>query len=494
MATIRIASGPQKGVCVGLSPGGIVVVGKGDRATLRVDGDDEISERHFSIAWGVSRVEVLDIESRGGTLVNGHPVSSTTVYRGDVISAGRTRFVVEGDELPGRPESSPQTSTIDSAGLADQEEPLEPPEPPEHRGPPIWEIVHDPSVSVATMLWEHPRDGARLSVIVKATFQIVDEGAVLATKPMPVFREDQPSDVEGMVVLESDMVPFKPATDVVLVGAAHAPAGRSVTELPVIVRVGRLRRAVTVIGDRRWHHHRVGSPTISEPRPFTDMPLTYDRAFGGMDEPSAVYCAENPVGTGIIGQNTRESVDGKRLPNLENPARLVKSWSDRPRPMGFGFCGRGWQPRLAYASRSDARSEDRAPSVVALDERFFNGASPDMQVAGYLRGDEEVELVNVSRRQSRMSFRLPGLRPRITVSHWQVAPEEWLAAHMGDDGELSTEPPIAEKVAKAKLDTLVFLPDEDRFYQVFRAVCPLRSIDTLEVARCTIEIEGTRVR
>ena len=48
--------------------------------------------------------------------------------------------------------------------------------------------------------------------------------------------------------------------------------------------------------------------------------------------------------------------------------------------------------------------------------------------------------------------------------------------------------PTTEKAIKAVLDTLVFVPGEGIFYEVFRGVCPLTNIDTLEVARINITI------
>jgi hypothetical protein len=36
------------------------------------------------------------------------------------------------------------------------------------------------------------------------------------------------------------------------------------------------------------------------------------------------------------------------------------------------------------------------------------------------------------------------------------------------------------------LDTLVFVPDRGVFYEVFRAVCGLSSLESLEIARVTV--------
>jgi hypothetical protein len=203
-----------------------------------------------------------------------------------------------------------------------------------------------------------------------------------------------------------------------------------------------------------------------------------------------MYCRENLVGTGFIGKLTRERVEGLRLPNLEDPRNLIRSWDTRPKPVGFAFYGRGWMPRLAYAGTyGEKYMKERHPLPPAdFSYRFFNGAHPDLQVKGYLRGDEEVVLLNVCPHDPEMRFRLPGIVPKITVSRWPVPPEQWVEEHLGPDGRLTADPPLVEETVTPVLDTLVFIPDEGIFYEVFRAVCALASLDSLEIARIAVTV------
>jgi hypothetical protein len=83
-------------------------------------------------------------------------------------------------------------------------------------------------------------------------------------------------------------------------------------------------------------------------------------------------------------------------------------------------------------------------------------------------------------------FRLPGFVPKITVARWTVPPERWLEEHTGADGSLSGDLPLAEEQLRPVLDTLVFVPDDGVFYEVFRAVCELSGLDSLEIARITV--------
>src|SRR4029453_2220565 len=131
--------------------------------------------------------------------------------------------------------------------------------------------------------------------------------------------------------------------------------------------------------------------------------------------------------------------------------------------------------------------KERAPAPpLDFSYGFYNGAHPDLQVEGYLRGDEEVELTHVSL-EPILRFRLPGVQPKITITKWTIPPEEWIEQNGTEDRDVSVEDvPTIEEVIPAVLDTLVFIPDEKLFYQVFRGVCPLTTLEIPEVARVKI--------
>jgi hypothetical protein len=355
------------------------------------------------------------------------------------------------------------------------------------------ELVNETPFCVARLFWADLEGRPRLTVVVKATFAIKPgQAAVVAAKQLPILSVDEQfsDDPNATVRFESDLVPIKPRADVILVGKAHTPDGRPVTELDVTLKVGSLRKVLRVFGNRKWRFATRLSlvPSITPPEPFTTMDLVYERAFGGIDRPSAQYCKENLVGKGLSGNLSWESVHDKEVPNLEDPDDLIQTPRSRPRPVGFGFYGRGWMPRLAYAGTYDERyRKERAPATpLDFSYAFFNGAHPDLQVEGYLRGDEWVELENLSP-QPRLRFRLPGMRPKVTVSRWTVPPGEWIRQDPGAERPGSgTGLPLVEESVAAALDTLVLVPDEGIFYLVFRGACPLTALDASEVARIKV--------
>jgi hypothetical protein len=468
-----------------LGHGETVEVGRTSLAMRGVPIDPHMSARHFELIHTEGRCRVRDLGSTNGTFVNGARISEATLTDGDRIEAGSSSFRVWVAETKADPSipAGQESAAVTGGSSVGKQRSLE--------SVPLLQIANDTPFALATLRWPDVDAKPKLTVVIKATYMIPLEGEDPRPTPkqLPIFNNDIMTDAKTPSVrFESDLVPFKPCTDVVLVGHAYAPEGKPVTELIAGLRVGQLRYGVALIGDRQWQTQLLDRPTISHTQPFRSMELIYERAFGGFDKPAGMYCKENHVGTGFIGKRTAERVEGLRLPNLEDPRNRINAWNVRPRPAGFGFYGRGWAPRLAYAGTyNETYMKERHPLLPAdFSFRFFNGAHPDLQVGGYLRGDEDVDLLNVCPDASRVHFRLPGVVPKISVARWTVPVEQWLEEHAGPDGSLPSDLPLVEEPLKTVLDTLVFVPDRGVFYQVFRAVSSLSSLDSLEIGRITV--------
>lgn len=353
-------------------------------------------------------------------------------------------------------------------------------------------IVNDTAFSIGTLFSEDLKGKPRLTVIVKGTFSLKTGEAVSADEQLPIFTADEHygDDPLASVRFESDRVPFKPRADVVLVGKAYSPGAKPVKRLDVSLSVGRVQKTIRVYGERHWQFaNRLKMiPSISSPMPFVRMDLTYENAFGGINSAGAAFCRENIYGKGIIGKKKTKSLNGKLLPNLEDPYNLIKSWKSRPKPVSFGFYPQGGMPRLSYAGTYDDNyRKNREPELPEdFSYEIFNGAHPDLQIVGYLSGDEPVELVNLSE-EPVLRFNLPGMRPKISISKWSVDPDEWIGKNLGEDENATIEKiPKKEQLLEPQLDTLVLIPDEGIFYEVFRGVCPLRNLESTEVAQIKI--------
>lgn len=274
----------------------------------------------------------------------------------------------------------------------------------------MWQ-VDNRTPFAAERSWVRDRDGTEIWLVaVKATFDILPDGSTqIAQEQPPVLRIPQhhgdPAD--SSIKYEADLVLRKTTTDILVVGHACAPAGRKVTQLDCGFQVGPVQKMLRVFGDRHWDRFSASAPQL-----FSRMPLTYERAYGGLDrkssKPEQDWEWRNPVGIGFAVAGHHAT--GLLLPNIEYPKQLIQSWRDRPSPAGFGAIASHWQPRVGFAGTYDERwRKTRAPLLAEdMDERWYQCAPADQQAPAFLRGGEPVILHNLHPR-GRIAFKLPRL-------------------------------------------------------------------------------------
>jgi hypothetical protein len=242
---------------------------------------------------------------------------------------------------------------------------------------------------------------------------------------------------------------MRPGTDIYVDGLAWTPGGRPAAQSTVAVRVGPCQKVALVFGDRFWNQGLLG-PTPSQPRPFTSLPLAYERCFGGSpSNPSralAEAAAHNPVGQGL--HRTPAGALGQPVPNFEDPQAPLRTSGDRPRPAGFGPVARHWLPRLAFAGTyDDAWIQKRMPFWPRdFDERFFCAAAPGLCAVPHLVGGEPVQLVGMSP-EGTYAFELPRLHLR---ARFEVGSSGWVRRDL-------------------VLDAISFEPEASSFTMILRA-------------------------
>ena len=317
-----------------------------------------------------------------------------------------------------------------------------------------------------TALLAHPQG---IAVTAKRTYRIVTAGrCVLADEQVPIVPELVADD--GLLVADTDLLSFKPGTDVVVTAMAHAPRGQAVTEVSAGVTVAGRTVTLRVVGKRRVVK-RNGFWAFSDSEPFTKAPLGWREAYGGIDAiarerldaavlaplqkytpydlkfATAAAYPRNPVGKGYVLED-RPEVEGLDLPTVEDPddpitpGRLFvghpDAWSRQPLPAGLSWVNYGWFPRSAFMglpqvklppgeSLASARLKEVergwAPADVltgrTAEARFHvragNGAAPPLIFPSHLAGREEISLTNLDPREPELTFQLPGERPRIAI-------------------------------------------------------------------------------
>lgn len=250
-----------------------------------------------------------------------------------------------------------------------------------------------------------------LTLMVKGTFDLKPGGqAVLAKEqPFPTGDEFYPGDEEkiGSPRYASDFACHKPRADMLLVGSCHAPGCRPVSSCPATFRVGDKSKTLAVFGNRHWEKHWL-SWKATEPEPFTRMDLRYENCFGGEKFPA------NPSGQGFAEKSDGAGGKNWPLPNVEDPARLIESSGNRPAPAGFGPLGKMWALRHGkLGTYKGSYLKTRWPWFPEdFDWTHFNAAPTEMQLDGFLRGDERLVCENLHPKHARYESQLPGIRVR----------------------------------------------------------------------------------
>lgn len=309
-------------------------------------------------------------------------------------------------------------------------------------GNPVFEIVPG----------KNEREEHVFSVLVKRSYTIKSGGAVVRRDHDHELRKidhyyDNGDPEWSTVQYEYELAPYKPSVDVVVIGKAYAPKGKPAQEMRASVRVGDREKSVVVFGDRQCHYRDKGSPIFSDPEPFTEMEVRYERAYGGRDEKSIpeipFHYPRNFMGKGVALRNLKAVIDGLPLPNIEDPTDLLtperilieepQRWHQQPLPQGFGWRQRTWYPRCAllgaYPAFTDVgtvTAEERMGLLprnnIARAKQFklptfeahFNNGAPFGLLFTQLQGNEAVALHGLTP-DGLLEFSLPGDIPSIVL-------------------------------------------------------------------------------
>jgi hypothetical protein len=322
------------------------------------------------------------------------------------------------------------------------------------------ELLNSTSMQAGYTMGMQPDGRELLVVVAKGTFKIPERGG------QPELTEQQKQLVEADIftgepgfsapLYEIDYAPFKRYCDVLLVGSAYAPRGKPTTRVEVTLRLGPLLKSFAVTGDRYWESGNIAI------RPgyaglFDRMPISYDRAFGGIDnfhenEKKHSAYMSNPIGRGYHLQLSRAFVDGSPMPNTEELKRPVTMPNGNYAPMAFGPLGRGWDPRRQLAGTYDQNWIDNCfPFLPAdFDVAYYQAAPKDQQMP-YPKGGERVFLENLTP-QGQTHFTLPEMEVPVVFFY--------------KNGENLKQ--------KATIDTIVLEPDDGLFTLTWRATIPLK--------------------
>ncbi len=306
----------------------------------------------------------------------------------------------------------------------------------------VFEVVHGMDAERKTIF----------SLLLKRTYDIKRNGVLVrSSKTFPLRKIDEyydDGDPEWATIkFESELVPYKPYTDIIVIGKAYAANGVPVQQMDVSVSVGTRMKTIRILGDRECRYNSGHLPTFTDPIHFQEMEIRYERAFGGKDDISApqtpLIYPRNDMGSGLVLKNVRERVEGLALPNLEDPDDLLTvdriilddpyRWNSLPLPQGFGWQHRSWYPRSSfvgsmppYLDTDEVMREEMLGLVpqrqIALSRQFklpsyyayFNNGASTGLIFKSLSGNEFIKLTGLTP-SGLLEFNLPGEIPRLML-------------------------------------------------------------------------------
>ncbi len=303
-------------------------------------------------------------------------------------------------------------------------------------------------------------DSSHLAVVVvKATYRFAPDGTVELdrTSPSPIHKSISSGELGP---IWPDTFARKEDAEVFVYGRAIARGGLAVRELDVSLQIGDHVVPAKVFGRRTWRRGGLGYTWLAGPDYFHEMPLGWDRAYGGR-APSrgrGVPFPDNPIGKGFVLD--RDMIDGVELPNIEDPARLIGAWFEQPQPFAFA-------PLPPNSAMVESKERDNplssASGSFASTTSTLNIAHPRLRIPSLVPGDEIVTQHMSPTGYQRFLLRLPAV---------------WVDVRLGSQ----------RSFLGVRLDTLILHPSEWRYVVVGRRA--IRYQTGAETLRCTCVCEG----
>src|SRR5664279_2929912 len=152
----------------------------------------------------------------------------------------------------------------------------------------------------------NPKGTPILSVLAKRTYALSQGSVRIADKQIPFIEADISADPNDFfyseVIAETDLVAYKPFTDIVILGKAKTPQGKQAYHLDVSVKIGSIEKTIRVFGERSLESRALRGVSIIDPMPFSEIAIGYKNAYGGiaMSKNGTLFSfPPNPIGKGF---------------------------------------------------------------------------------------------------------------------------------------------------------------------------------------------------
>jgi hypothetical protein len=262
------------------------------------------------------------------------------------------------------------------------------------------------------------RDGMRMAVIcARGTYQFAADGMLRLANRQEIALADvyEGDPLRTPLVRTGDLIAYKPAADVTVLGTAHAPHRLPADSWEVAIAIGARRVALRVHGPRQWEPTlRRLKPTwkLGAAEPVREVALDYRLASGGRfaGDPDGGVDQRNPIGPGLLHADWTPPGKPLRAPQIDSAREPVSDPFVAPQPQGFGPVPPFWSWRERHlGTRDEAWQRERCPQMPEdLSYRFFQTAHPDL-ILPWLVGDERVRLEGLIPGGGVLAFALPAV-------------------------------------------------------------------------------------
>lgn len=240
-----------------------------------------------------------------------------------------------------------------------------------------------------------------------------------AGKKLAVAPAQRPLLLAPEAKYPNDAVFTKEVVGVCATGFVYPREGKVAREAMASLRVGTAEASIRAFGPRVWQRGALGKLVPSAPLPFERVAMTWENAYGGMTaEPAAVmmvdgeeaFVPEHEAGYPLNFEGKGFATDEARaldqpLPQLEDPAEVMRRWDDRPEPVCFApyplqggmrarYVVRDKQVDLAGVSKLGSRAAPRTTfeRVEVGTEIMLSGMRPQGEVLAFAVPPSPVEV------------------------------------------------------------------------------------------------------
>jgi len=267
------------------------------------------------------------------------------------------------------------------------------------------------------------RDGRPMGVIaVRGAYDLFPDGTLQPSQKQEIILSDEyeGNPLKTPLLRASDIIPFKPNTDITIIGHSYPPGGARSGFWRFGMEIAQVSAMFRCHGLRKWFSSDGKNWQMSEARPVDYVPLDYrycpsNYIFGS---PYHAESLDNPLGAPLASPEQTPSDAEIQVAMIMRDSDPVINAHTPVSMAGTAPIAPHWHLRRRFAGSYDAAWEqDKYPHLPAdFDYLFYQTACPGMIWQGFMRGDEPIILYQMTRGHDVVSFQLPQIQPFVRIS------------------------------------------------------------------------------